>query len=90
MQKKLLSQRHQGLYFLAVWYRLIIRYKQWYFSSINFAKTRDFNKLPYRIKKHQSVLIRKLGDSDVQLQLNKVENLKLAIKKLNGIIIIGL
>ena len=87
MQKKLMSQRHPGLYFLAVWYRRIIRYKQWYFSSINFAKARDFNKLPFRIKKHQSVLIRKLGDSDVQLQLNKIENLKIAIKKLDGIII---
>lgn len=87
MQKKLLSQRHPIFYFLAVWYRRIIRYKQWYFSNTKFAKRRDFNKLPYRVKKHQSVLIRKLGDSDVQLQLNKVENLKLAIKKIDGIII---
>lgn len=87
MQKKLLSQRHSILYFLAVWYRRIIRYKHWYFSSTKFAKVQDLNKLAYRVKKHQSVLIRKLGDSDVQLQLNKVENLKIAIKKLDGIII---
>ena len=87
MQKKLLSQRHPIFYFLAVWYRRIIRYKQGCFSSTKFAKVRDFNKLPYRVKKHQSVLIRKLGDSDVQLQLNKVENLKIAIKKIDGIII---
>ncbi|MBT9831486.1 VanW family protein [Clostridium baratii] len=87
MQKKLLSQRGPVFYFLAVWYRRILRYKQWYFSSIKFTKERDFNKLPYRVKKHQSVLIRKLGDSDMQLQLNKVENLKIAIKNINGIII---
>ena len=87
MKKKLLSQRHPILYFLAVWYRRIIRYKQWYFSSTKFAKLRDSNKLPYRVKKHQSVLIRKLGGSDVQLQLNKVQNLRLAIKKIDGIII---
>ncbi len=86
-ENKLLSQRHPIFYFLAVWYRRIIRYKQWYLSSTKFAKVRDFNKLSYRVKKHQSVLIRKLGDSDLQLQLNKVQNLKLAIKKIDGIII---
>lgn len=41
----------------------------------------------YRVKKHQSVLIRKLGDSDVQLQYNKVVNLKIASKKVDGILI---
>ena len=87
MEKKLLSQRNKFFYFCAVWYRRVLRYGQWYFKGINFAKTRSTDKLPYRVKKHQSVLIRKLGDSDVQLQLNKVENLKIAIKKIDGIII---
>ena len=81
MEKKLLSQRNKFFYFCAVWCKRIVRYRQWYFKGINFAKTRTKDKLPYRVKKHQSVLIRKLGDSDVQLQLNKVENLKIAIKK---------
>ena len=44
-------------------------------------------KLKYRVYKHQSVLIRRLGDCDLSLQYNKVENLKIAIKKLNGILI---
>lgn len=87
MQKKLLSQRNVVFYFLAVWYRRILRYRQWYFKGIKFAKERKSEKLPYRVKKHQSVLIRKLGDSDVQLQLNKIENLKIAMKKIDGIII---
>lgn len=87
MQKKLLSQRHPIFYFLAIWGKRIKRYKQWCFSSTKFAKARNIDKLPYRVKKHQSVLIRKLGDSDIQLQLNKVENLKLAVKKIDGIII---
>lgn len=87
MQRKLLSQRHPILYFLAVWYRRILRYRKWYFSSTKYAKVRDNNKLPYRVKKHQSVLIRRLGDTDITLQLNKVENLKITMKKINGIII---
>ncbi|MFZ5989911.1 MAG: VanW family protein [Bacillota bacterium] len=43
--------------------------------------------MPYRVKKHQSVLIKKLGESDMQLQYNKVTNLKIAIEKINGILI---
>jgi len=87
MGKKLLSQRHPALYFLAIWYRRIIRYFEWYLSFKKFARHKSVSKLPFRVKKHQSVLIRKLGDSDIQLQYNKVTNLKIAIKKLNGIII---
>lgn len=86
-EKKLLSQRNPALYFLAVWYRRVQRYGQWCLSGTKFAKTKDCNKLNYRVKKHQSVLIRKLGHSDVQLQYNKIENLKIAIKEINGIII---
>ena len=87
MAKKLLSQRNQFLYFLAVWYRRIIRYYKWYFDLRTYAKNKETEKLPFRVKKHQSVLIRKLGDSDKLLQYNKVTNLEIAIKKLNGIII---
>ncbi len=87
MSKKLLSQRHPALYFLSVWYRRTMRYSEWYLSFKKFAKYKSSSKLPFRIKKHQSVLIRKLGDSDIQLQYNKVANLKIAIKKLDGIII---
>lgn len=87
MKRILLSQRHPILYFLAVWYRRILRYFKWYLSFTKFAKSRNFNNLPYRVKKHQSVLIRKLGDSDIQLQYNKVENIKIAIEKINKIII---
>ncbi len=87
MGKKLLSQRHPALYFLAIWYRRILRYFEWYLSFKKFARHRKASRLPFRVKKHQSVLIRKLGDSDIKLQYNKVTNLKIAIKKLDGIII---
>ena len=87
MEKKLFSQRNKLCYFISVWGRRILRYRSWYFTSIKFSKVRDIGKLPYRVKKHQSVLIRKLGDSDIQLQLNKVENLKIAIKKIDGMVI---
>lgn len=86
-QRKLLSQRHPILYFLAVGLRRVKRQIQWYTDSKKYSKTFSNNKLDFRIKKHQSVLLKKLGDSDVQLQLNKVTNIKLAIQNINGIII---
>ena len=79
-QRKLLSQRHPILYFLAVWTRRIGRYIDWYFGGKKYATKRTADPLAFRIKKHQSVLLKKLGESDMQLQVNKVTNLKIAIK----------
>lgn len=39
------------------------------------------------IARHQSVLRRKLGDSNLKLQEQKITNLRQAIKKINGVII---
>jgi vancomycin resistance protein VanW len=85
--KQLLSQRHPVFYFLAVWAKRIRRYADWYFGDKKYAKIISSNKLPFLILKHQSVLIRKLGDSDIQLQINKITNLKIAIKKIDGLVI---
>lgn len=86
-QRKLLSQRHPIFYFLSVWLRRFQRYKKWYFSDVKFAHRKVTEQFPIRVKKHQSILIRKLGNSDVTLQLNKIQNLKIAIQKIDGIII---
>lgn len=86
-KRKLLSQRHPVLYFLAVWVRRFGRYADWFFGGKKYANQRTNDSLSYRIKKHQSVLIRKLGDSDMQLQVNKITNLKIASERINGIVI---
>jgi vancomycin resistance protein VanW len=86
-QRKLLSQRHPALYFIAVWLRRIRRYVAWYSDNKKYAHTRASEKLEFRVKKHQSVLLKKLGESDMQLQVNKVVNLKIATAKINGIVI---
>lgn len=85
--RRLLSQRHPFLYFLAVWSRRFRRYFEWYLSSKRYVTTRSPHKLPFRIKKHQSVLLKKLGDSDMKLQVNKVTNLRIAIQNIDGILI---
>ena len=86
-QRKLISQRHPALYFIAVWTRRIERYAVWYFGRKKYVSKRTTDKLAFRIKKHQSVLLKKLGESDMQLQVNKVTNLKIAIKYIDGILI---
>lgn len=86
-QRKLLSQRHPILYFASVWTRRIERYMEWYFGSKKYVSKRTKDKLVFRIKKHQSVLLKKLGESDMQLQVNKVTNLKIAIQNIDGVLI---
>lgn len=43
--------------------------------------------LLHRVKKHQSVLLRKLGASEMRLQHNKVQNLRIVIEQLDGVVL---
>lgn len=85
--KKLLSQRHPIFYFLSVWTKRFRRQISWYFDNKKYSSAQTTEKLQYRIKKHQSVLLKKLGENNEQLQINKVTNLKIAAAKINGIVI---
>ncbi len=87
MSKKLLSQRHPIFYFLSIWIKRIERIITWSLDGKTYSKTFQQEKLPFRVKKHQSKLIRKLGDADMQLQYNKVDNLRIVVDCLNGLII---
>lgn len=86
-KRKLLSQRHPALYFIAVWLRRIKRQLEWKIDSKKYSKQKKIEKLPFRVKKHQSVLLKKLGESDIQLQINKVTNLKIAAARIDSMII---
>lgn len=86
-KRKLLSQRHPYLYTLAVSLRRSKRWLEWKFDRKKYANTHDKEPLPFRIKKHQSVLLKKLGDNNMYLQVNKITNLKLAAKNITGVII---
>lgn len=87
MARKLLSQVHPVFYFVSVWEKRIRRYARWYFGGQRFSATFSPDKLPHRVKKHQSVLIKKLGASDMQLQYNKVTNLRIAMARISGLLI---
>jgi len=87
MPNILLSQRHPLFYFIAVWLKRTRRYWDWFMGSKKYAYLRTTDRLPFRVKRHQSVLIRKLGDSEMYLQYNKVTNLQIALKRIAGIVI---
>ena len=58
-----------------------------FFSSRKYANTFINEPLPVKIYNHRSLIRRKLGNVDMQLQENKASNLKLTCPKVNGIII---
>lgn len=84
---KPLSLYHPALYWLRVWQKRLFRQLAWRFSRKTYTVSLDSTRLPYRYLKHTSKLIRKLGNSDIALQHNKVINLKLAVASVNGVVI---
>jgi len=74
--KKILKQLH-----------IIKRKLENFISKKKYSKTRTTNELEFKVFEHKSLLLRKLKDVDMQLQINKITNLKLAIEKIDGIII---
>ncbi|MBB6452656.1 vancomycin resistance protein VanW [Salirhabdus euzebyi] len=73
--------------YLGTKYFRLKRILEWYFTRKKYAtKMVD---LPYRypIAVHKTILRRKLKDVDMWYQENKIINLKIAIHKLNGIVI---
>ena len=85
--KRPISSLNPLFYFIILKLRRCERYIKWWNKRKKLSKTISNDKLNFRVYKHQSVLIRKLGDTDLNLQYNKVKNLKIAVKNINGIII---
>jgi len=68
------------------WYTLR-RYLYWLFGGARFARLSCDSDLPNEYFSHATPLLRKLRDVDMQLQNNKVVNLRLAAERVNSIII---
>lgn len=73
--------------FLGRRYYMLIRYAEWYFNGKNYSKHISYSQLSYLIFTHKTPLIRKLQGVDLNLQYNKINNLKIAAGKINGITI---
>lgn len=68
-------------------YFILKRRINWLFGGGKFAKPIGETELKHSVIKHQSVLLRQLKDVEMYLQHNKITNLRLAISKINGVII---
>jgi vancomycin resistance protein VanW len=68
-------------------YFILRRKWQWQFGGKKYARKRDLAALAVSVFAHQTPLLRRLKDVDMWLQHNKVTNLRLAIQRLDGLVI---
>ncbi len=86
-KRKLFCERGPVCYQISLHKEYLKRDLKDLFSSEKIAKQHSKKELPYTIKSHTSILLRKLEGVDMKLQENKITNLTLASKKINGIVI---
>lgn len=87
MQRKLFCEISPVTYAISVNKCIMKRKIQNLFNSKNFAKEKSEQPLKYVIYKHNSLIRRKLGNVNMQLQENKAVNLSIAAPKINKILI---
>ena len=87
MGRKLFCEINPTCYKISVQKERLIRFIKDFFSNNKFSKTYYKDELPNIVKSHSSVLVRKLHGVDIKLQENKITNIELACKRINGLII---
>lgn len=68
-------------------YFIFKRKLHWLFTKEKYACKRQKESLGQSVIQHKSFLLRELKNVDMYLQHNKVQNLRIAISKINGIVI---
>lgn len=68
-------------------YFILKRKWKWRFSGTRFARQQSSVSLPHLLFRHASILLRPLPEVDMHLQHNKVTNLKIAIQRLDGLVL---
>lgn len=68
-------------------YFILKRRIKWMFGKTKWAKTFNKTQLKHDVFQHKSFLLRPLKNVDMYLQHNKVKNLRIAISKINGVVI---
>src|SRR5690242_1672076 len=81
------SERVPALYPVAVRYHRARKRIDWLRSSTAYARERQTEALPVRVKRHKSLLLRELGETEMWMQHNKVTNLRLACRQVDGLLI---
>lgn len=84
MQRKLFCQLCPLAYKLSVLKGRTLRRFQWFKHRNKYVDTFMEESLPIRVYQHKSLIRRKLGNLDMDLQDNKAVNLRLATPQVNG------
>lgn len=63
------------------------RYLEWYLGGKHYSRRLSDKALPHVIFTHKTPLLRQLRNVDMWMQYNKVTNLKIALKRLDGVLI---
>lgn len=87
MGRKLFCEICPLFYRISVMKCRMARHVQDVFFRPKFAKEKQNKKLPVVVYSHKSLIRRRLGDVDLQLQENKAVNLSISAPKVNGILI---
>ena len=82
-----LSELHPFFYHARIRQKRLFRQLADANPAVRFAAQKESKDLDFTCKRHQSLLRRRLGDSDPQLQENKITNLSIAIPTIDGIVI---
>lgn len=63
------------------------RYREWYFGGKRYSRVSKDEVLPHVVFGHKTPLLRQLRNVDMWMQHNKVVNLRIALKRLDGALI---
>lgn len=87
MERKLFCEISPFTYRLSMEKEIMKRHLKDCFSKTRFAKKRTETSLPVVVYRHNSLIRRRLGNVDMQLQENKATNLALAVTHIDGLLI---
>jgi vancomycin resistance protein VanW len=82
-----LSEIHPVFYHTRIWQKRFSRRIADLSGGVRFASEQSREDLEFSCKRHQSLLLRKLGNSDPELQRNKITNLSIAVPTIDGVLI---
>lgn len=87
MKRKLFCEISPLTYKISMEKCILVRKIKNFLSDEKFAKEKSNDKLPNLIYKHNSLIRRRLGNVNMDLQENKAKNLALSAPKISGVII---
>ena len=87
MKRRLFCERSPLAYRISTKKEILLRRCRDTLSGARFSSEKSDELLPYLICAHRSLIRRKLGNTDLELQENKAVNLALAAPKVSGVLI---